>query len=140
MIFSYDDLNTALRVIGHFYNKILLVDFKTDKYRIIKINDHEYNTLKRLGNPDIFDWIEGFKNSKYSMNLNYNFDPDSLSQITKPLVLNYKKIVNNEMKDVTMELVPLGLGRAYIFVKDYSADLPKVCTDDCESCSQKCSD
>lgn len=139
MIFSYDDLNSALRTLGYYYNKILLVDFVNDKYRIIKINDKEYNTLKNLNIPNFYDWINGFKTSRYSMNLNYNFDPNMLAELKQPLVLNYKKLINNQFKDVTMELIPAGQGMAYVMIKDYLADVPKPCSrEDCENCSEQC--
>lgn len=139
MIFSYSDLDSALRTMGHYYDKILLVNFETDRYRIIKINDAEYLKLKEKNPNNFHDWINGFKNSKYSMNLNYNFDIDILDKLDRPLVLNYKKLIDGEMKDVTMELVPIGLGQALIFVKDFSSLIKvKCCEENCDKCSHQC--
>lgn len=138
MIFSYNEFDTALRIIGKYYDKVLLVDFEKDSYKLIKVNDSEYKFLKDK-NMNFFDWINGFKNSKYSMNLNYNFVPEEIEKIEKPFTLSYKKVINGEMKDVTMEFVPIGFNRAYIFVKDYKAEVPKICSkEDCECCSQQC--
>lgn len=138
MIFSYSEMDKALRIVGHFYNKIIFVDFIEDKYRLIKINDIEYKHMQH-SDVNFFDWINGFKNSEYSMNLNYNFDPDILKSIDRPLILNYKKSINGVMKDVTLEMVPVGTGRAYIFVKDYSADIVAPCVEGgCDKCSEEC--
>lgn len=138
MIFSYSDFDIALRTLGHYYDKVLLVNFSTDEYKIIKINDSEYRVLQREHPSNFYDWISNFKNSKYSMNLNYDFDLNILDKLEKPLVLNYKKLINGSMKDVTMELVPIGGGRAFIFVKDFTADMPKLCEEDCEKCQHPC--
>lgn len=138
MIFSYDEMDKVLRLIGHYYNKIIFVDFINDKYRLIKINDLEYMELKKNVKDNFYDWINGFKNSKYSMNLNFDFNPDILDKLEMPISLNYKKVIDGEFKDVTMELLPLGNGTGYILIKNYDMDLPKRCQEDCDKCSNPC--
>lgn len=138
MIFSYNELTKVERLMTHFYNKILLVDFTNDTYRIIKMDDEELKNRIGIKVDHFAPWIENFKNSEDSMNLNYNFDIDILKELESPIVLDYKKKINGVMKDVTMELVPIGDGQAYILVKDYSIKLPPKCEEDCDKCSRPC--
>lgn len=145
MIFSTQELQSAMTVLTKYYDKVILVDFDCDSYKIIKMNDREYNFYKKY-NLTFNEWMMNFQNSPFSMNLNYNFDYDILRKLDAPLTLNYKKVIDGKMTDVTMEIIPRlvntidsSISQAYILVKDFtSIKKCKEHKEDCETCSEQC--
>ena len=120
MIFNKQNLDKAFTYMSKYYNTILLIDLETDKFSPIKINDTEVKSFS--------DWAaEFFQSPFYSSNGNNTQlvksimtlrNLEKLKQVTTPIIMEYKKIVDGVFHDVMLEFIPIENNQAYLFVKD----------------------
>lgn len=122
MIFNKQNLDKAFTYMSKYYNTILFIDLETDKFSPIKINDNDTEV------KSFSDWAAGFFISPfYSSNGNNTQlvksimtlrNLEKLKQVTTPITMEYKKIINNVFHDVMIEFIPIENKQAYLFVKD----------------------
>ena len=120
MIFSKQNLDKAFTYMSKYYNTILFIDLETDKFSPIKINDTEVKSFS--------DWVaEFFISPFYSSNGDNTQlvksimtlrNLEKLKQVTTPIIMEYKKIINNVFHDIMLEFIPIENNQAYLFVKD----------------------
>ena len=120
MIFSKQELDKAFTYMSKYYNTILFIDLETDKFSPIKINDTEVKSFS--------DWAaEFFQSPFYSSNGDNTQlvksimtlrNLEKLKQVTTPITMEYKKIIDNVFHDVMIEFIPIENKQAYLFVKD----------------------
>ena len=120
MIFSKQNLDKAFTYMSKYYNTILFIDLETDKFSPIKIKDTEVKSFS--------DWAaEFFISPLYSSNGDNTQlvksimtlrNLEKLKQVTTPITMEYKKIIDNVFHDVMIEFIPIENKQAYLFVKD----------------------
>lgn len=120
MIFSKQNLDKAFTYMSKYYNTILFIDLETDQFSPIKIKDTEVKSFS--------DWATGFFISPFYSSNGDNTqlvksimtlrNLEKLKQVTTPITMEYKKIVNNVFHDVMIEFIPIENKQAYLFVKD----------------------
>ena len=120
MIFSKQNLDKAFTYMSKYYNTILLIDLETDKFSPIKINDTEVKSFS--------DWADEFFQSPFYSSNGDNTqlvksimtlrNLEKLKQVTTPITMEYKKIINNVFHDIMLEFIPIENNQAYLFVKD----------------------
>lgn len=122
MIFGKQNVVTALSYISYFYNKIILVDTMTDTYLPIKIDDDEWKNV-----PDktcFSNWVKRFAESDLFVgdpeSLIRLLDLNKLKAMKKPDQISYWRKIGREEHWITLELIPIGEGQFYIFLKDMS--------------------
>lgn len=128
MIFSKQKIDKAFTYMSKFYNKILLIDLKNDTFEPIKVNDTEWQTLTNFEILNFSSWIAGFFESPFYSSNGDNTelvksimtlrDINRLRNITTPLTMEYKKIIDGEFHDVMLEYIPCNEEKALLFVKD----------------------
>lgn len=122
MIFSKQNLDKAFTYMSKYYNTILFIDLETDKFSPIKINDNDTEV------KSFSDWAAGFFISPFYSSNGDNTqlvksimtlrNLEKLKQVTTPITMEYKKIINNKFHDVMIEFIPIENNQAYLFVKD----------------------
>ena len=120
MIFNKQNLDKAFTYMSKYYNTILLIDLETDKFSPIKINDTEVKSFS--------DWADEFFQSPFYSSNGDNTqlvksimtlrNLEKLKQVTTPITMEYKKIINNVFHDIMLEFIPIENNQAYLFVKD----------------------
>lgn len=120
MIFSKQKLDKAFTYMSKYYNKILFIDLETDQFSPIKVNDREVKSFS--------DWAAGFFESPFYSSNGDNTqlvksimtlrNLEKLKQVTTPIIMEYKKIVDGVFHDVMLEFIPIENNQAYLFVKD----------------------
>lgn len=120
MIFSKQELDKAFTYMSKYYNTILFIDLETDQFSPIKINDTEVKSFS--------DWAARFFQSPfYSSNGDNTHlvksimtlrNLEKLKQVTTPITMEYKKIVDGVFHDVMLEFIPIENNQAYLFIKD----------------------
>ena len=122
MIFSKQNLDKAFTYMSKYYNTILFIDLETDKFSPIKINDNDTEV------KSFSDWADGFFQSPFYSSNGDNTqlvksimtlrNLEKLKQVTTPITMEYKKIINNVFHDIMLEFIPIENNQAYLFVKD----------------------
>ena len=122
MIFSKQNLDKAFTYMSKYYNKILFIDLETDQFSPIKVNDKD-TEIKSFS-----DWAAGFFQSPFYSSNGDNTqlvksimtlrNLEKLKQVTTPITMEYKKIIDNVFHDVMIEFIPIENKQAYLFVKD----------------------
>ena len=120
MIFSKQNLDKAFTYMSKYYNTILFIDLETDKFSPIKTNDTEVKSFS--------DWAAGFFQSPFYSSNGDNTqlvksimtlrNLEKLKQVTTPITMEYKKIIDNVFHDVMIEFIPIENNQAYLFIKD----------------------
>lgn len=120
MIFNKQNLDKAFTYMSKYYNTILFIDLETDQFSPIKIKDTEVKSFS--------DWAaEFFQSPFYSSNGDNTQlvksimtlrNLEKLKQVTTPIIMEYKKIIDNVFHDVMIEFIPIENKQAYLFVKD----------------------
>lgn len=120
MIFNKQNLDKAFTYMSKYYNTILFIDLETDQFSPIKIKDTEVKSFS--------DWAaEFFQSPFYSSNGDNTQlvksimtlrNLEKLKQVTTPITMEYKKIIDNVFHDVMIEFIPIENKQAYLFVKD----------------------
>ena len=120
MIFSKQELDKAFTYMSKYYNTILFIDLETDQFSPIKINDTEVKSFS--------DWAAKFFQSPFYSSNGDNTqlvksimtlrNLEKLKQVTTPITMEYKKIIDNVFHDVMIEFIPIENKQAYLFVKD----------------------
>ena len=128
MIFSKQNLDKAFTYMSKYYNKILFIDLETDQFSPIKIKDKEWQTFTYTEVKNFSDWVaEFFQSPFYSSNGDNTQlvksimtlrNLEKLKQVTTPITMEYKKIIDNVFHDVMIEFIPIENKQAYLFVKD----------------------
>ena len=128
MIFSKQNLDKAFTYMSKYYNTILFIDLETDKFSPIKIKDKEWQTFTYTEVKSFSDWVaEFFISPFYSSNGDNTQlvksimtlrNLEKLKQVTTPITMEYKKIINNVFHDIMLEFIPIENNQAYLFVKD----------------------
>lgn len=122
MIFSKQNLDKAFTYMSKYYNKILFIDLETDQFSPIKINDNDTEV------KSFSDWVARFFQSPFYSSNGDNTqlvksimtlrNLEKLKQVTTPITMEYKKIVDGVFHDVMIEFIPIENKQAYLFVKD----------------------
>lgn len=122
MIFSKQKLDKAFTYMSKYYNKILFIDLETDQFSPIKVNDNDTEV------KSFSDWAAGFLQSPFYSSNGDNTqlvksimtlrNLEKLKQVTTPIIMEYKKIVDGVFHDVMLEFIPIENNQAYLFVKD----------------------
>lgn len=122
MIFSKQKLDKAFTYMSKYYNTILFIDLETDQFSPIKVNDND-TEIKSFS-----DWAAVFFQSPFYSSNGDNTqlvksimtlrNLEKLKQVTTPITMEYKKIINNMFHDVMIEFIPIENNQAYLFIKD----------------------
>ena len=122
MIFSKQKLDKAFTYMSKYYNTILFIDLETDQFSPIKVNDNDTEV------KSFSDWAAGFFQSPFYSSNGDNTqliksimtlrNLEKLKQVTTPIIMEYKKIINNMFHDVMIEFIPIENNQAYLFIKD----------------------
>ena len=122
MIFSKQKLDKAFTYMSKYYNTILFIDLETDQFSPIKVNDNDTEV------KSFSDWAAGFFESPFYSSNGDNTqlvksimtlrNLEKLKQVTTPIIMEYKKIVDGVFHDVMLEFIPIENNQAYLFVKD----------------------
>lgn len=122
MIFSKQNLDKAFTYMSKYYNKILFIDLETDQFSPIKINDNDTEV------KSFSDWVAGFFQSPFYSSNGDNTqlvksimtlrNLEKLKQVSTPITMEYKKIVDSVFHDVMLEFIPIENNQAYLFIKD----------------------
>lgn len=122
MIFSKQNLDKAFTYMSKYYNTILFIDLETDQFSPIKVNDNDTEV------KSFSDWAAGFFESPFYSSNGDNTqlvksimtlrNLEKLKQVTTPITMEYKKIVDGVFHDVMLEFIPIENNQAYLFVKD----------------------
>ena len=122
MIFSKQNLDKAFTYMSKYYNTILFIDLETDQFSPIKVNDNDTEV------KSFSDWAAGFFISPFYSSNGDNTqlvksimtlrNLEKLKQVTTPITMEYKKIIDNVFHDVMIEFIPIENKQAYLFVKD----------------------
>ena len=122
MIFSKQNLDKAFTYMSKYYNKILFIDLETDNFSPIKVNDNDTEV------KSFSDWIAEFFESPFYSSNGENTqlvksimtlrNLEKLKQVTVPITMEYKKIVDGVFHDIMLEFIPIENNQAYLFVKD----------------------
>ena len=122
MIFSKQKLDKAFTYMSKYYNTILFIDLETDQFSPIKVNDNDTEV------KSFSDWAAGFFQSPFYSSNGDNTqliksimtlrNLEKLKQVTTPITMEYKKIVDGVFHDVMLEFIPIENNQAYLFVKD----------------------
>ena len=131
MIFSKQKLDKAFTYMSKYYNKILFIDLETDQFDQflpIKVNDREWQTFTYTEVKSFSDWVaEFFESPFYSSNGDNTQlvksimtlrNLEKLKQVTTPITMEYKKIIDGVLHDIMLEFIPIENNQAYLFVKD----------------------
>lgn len=128
MVFSRQKLDKAFSYLSKYYNKILFINLDDDSFELIKVNDQEWKSFSGLDIKKFSDWIAGFFDSKfYSCKMDNDHvvktiltlrDIEKLRQVSNPMTIEYRKIIDGYFHDVMLEYLPIGNNRALLFVKD----------------------
>lgn len=128
MIFSKQNLDKAFTYMSKYYNTILFIDLETDQFSPIKINDKEWQKFTYTEVKSFSDWAAGFFQSPFYSSNGDNTqlvksimtlrNLEKLKQVTTPITMEYKKIIDNVFHDVMIEFIPIENNQAYLFVKD----------------------
>lgn len=128
MIFSKQKLDKAFTYMSKYYNKILFIDLETDQFSPIKVNDREWQTFTYTEVKSFSDWAAGFFESPFYSSNGDNTqlvksimtlrNLEKLKQVTTPITMEYKKIIDGVFHDVMLEFIPIENNQAYLFVKD----------------------
>lgn len=128
MIFSKQKLDKAFTYLSRYYNKILLINLDNDTFEPIKVHDKEWQVFTYSDVENFSHWVAEFFDSPFYSSDKDNTqlvksifilrDLDKLRAVKTPMTLNYKKIIDGIFHDVMLEYIPIGNGRAYLFVKD----------------------
>lgn len=120
MIFNKQNLDKAFTYMSKYYNTILFIDLETDQFSPIKIKDTEVKSFS--------DWAARFFQSPFYSSNGDNTqlvksimtlrNLEKLKQVTTPITMEYKKIIDNVFHDVMIEFIPIENKQAYLFVKD----------------------
>lgn len=120
MIFNKQNLDKAFTYMSKYYNTILFIDLETDQFSPIKIKDTEVKSFS--------DWAARFFQSPFYSSNGDNTqlvksimtlrNLEKLKQVTTPITMEYKKIIDNVFHDVMIEFIPIENNQAYLFVKD----------------------
>lgn len=120
MIFSKQNLDKAFTYMSKYYNTILFIDLETDQFSPIKINDTEVKSFS--------DWVAVFFESPFYSSNGDNTqliksimtlrNLEKLKQVTTPITMEYKKIIDGVFHDVMIEFIPIENKQAYLFIKD----------------------
>lgn len=122
MIFSKQKLDKAFTYMSKYYNTILFIDLETDQFSPIKINDKDTEV------KSFSDWVAWFFQSPFYSSNGDNTqlvksimtlrNLEKLKQVTTPITMEYKKIIDNVFHDIMIEFIPIKNKQAYLFVKD----------------------
>lgn len=122
MIFSKQKLDKAFTYMSKYYNTILFIDLETDQFSPIKVNDND-TEIKSFS-----DWAAVFFQSPFYSSNGDNTqlvksimtlrNLEKLKQVTTPITMEYKKIVDGVFHDIMLEFIPIENKQAYLFVKD----------------------
>lgn len=122
MIFSKQNLDKAFTYMSKYYNTILFIDLETDQFSPIKVNDNDTEV------KSFSDWAAGFFQSPFYSSNGDNTqlvksimtlrNLEKLKQVTTPITMEYKKIIDGVFHDVMLEFIPIENNQAYLFVKD----------------------
>lgn len=122
MIFSKQNLDKAFTYMSKYYNKILFIDLETDQFSPIKVNDNDTEV------KSFSDWAAVFFQSPFYSSNGDNTqlvksimtlrNLEKLKQVTTPITMEYKKIIDNVFHDIMIEFIPIKNKQAYLFVKD----------------------
>lgn len=122
MIFSKQKLDKAFTYMSKYYNTILFIDLETDQFSPIKVNDNDTEV------KSFSDWAAVFFQSPFYSSNGDNTqlvksimtlrNLEKLKQVTTPITMEYKKIINNMFHDVMIEFIPIENKQAYLFIKD----------------------
>ena len=122
MIFSKQKLDKAFTYMSKYYNTILFIDLETDQFSPIKVNDNDTEV------KSFSDWAAGFFESPFYSSNGDNTqlvksimtlrNLEKLKQVTTPITMEYKKIIDGVFHDVMLEFIPIENNQAYLFVKD----------------------
>lgn len=122
MIFSKQKLDKAFTYMSKYYNTILFIDLETDQFSPIKVNDNDTEV------KSFSDWAAGFFQSPFYSSNGDNTqlvksimtlrNLEKLKQVTTPITMEYKKIVDGVFHDVMIEFIPIENNQAYLFIKD----------------------
>lgn len=122
MIFSKQKLDKAFTYMSKYYNTILFIDLETDQFSPIKVNDNDTEV------KSFSDWAAVFFQSPFYSSNGDNTqlvksimtlrNLEKLKQVTTPIIMEYKKIINNMFHDVMIEFIPIENNQAYLFIKD----------------------
>lgn len=122
MIFSKQKLDKAFTYMSKYYNTILFIDLETDQFSPIKVNDNDTEV------KSFSDWAAAFFQSPFYSSNGDNTqlvksimtlrNLEKLKQVTTPITMEYKKIIDNVFHDVMIEFIPIENKQAYLFVKD----------------------
>ena len=122
MILSKQNLDKAFTYMSKYYNTILFIDLETDQFSPIKINNNDTEV------KNFSDWAAGFFISPFYSSNGDNTqlvksimtlrNLEKLKQVTTPITMEYKKIVDGVFHDVMLEFIPIENNQAYLFVKD----------------------
>lgn len=133
MIFSKQKIDQAFTYASKYYDKILSIDLTSDKFYPIKVNDFEWQRIKKKYSC-FTEWVENFINSAYYKDgesndifLAFFSRLENLINIDRVMVCKYKKFINNEWHDVLFEFIPAEDNRAFIFVKDWTLMERGIC-------------
>lgn len=122
MIFSKQKLDKAFTYMSKYYNTILFIDLETDQFSPIKVNDNDTEV------KSFSDWAAGFFQSPFYSSNGDNTqlvksimtlrNLEKLKQVTTPITMEYKKIIDGVFHDVMIEFIPIENNQAYLFIKD----------------------
>ena len=95
---------------------------ETDQFSPIKVNDKDTEV------KSFSDWAAVFFQSPFYSSNGDNTqlvksimtlrNLEKLKQVTTPITMEYKKIIDNVFHDVMIEFIPIENNQAYLFVKD----------------------
>lgn len=122
MIFSKQKLDKAFTYMSKYYNTILFIDLETDQFSPIKVNDNDTEV------KSFSDWVAWFFQSPFYSSNGDNTqlvksimtlrNLEKLKQVTTPITMEYKKIVDGVFHDIMIEFIPIENKQAYLFIKD----------------------
>lgn len=117
MIFSFQNLQTAMGYLAGCYDKIILVNYGEDSWEPIKVNVIEYEKSKNL---TLTDWLVRFSEGPDSEDFDVNLLEKAM-RYGKPYAANYNKKIDGEYHKVTIEYLPIEERIGYILVFDHNA-------------------
>lgn len=122
MIFSKQKLDKAFTYMSKYYNTILFIDLETDQFSPIKVNDNDTEV------KSFSDWAAVFFQSPFYSSNGDNTqlvksimtlrNLEKLKQVTTPITMEYKKIVDGVFHDIMIEFIPIENNQVYLFIKD----------------------
>lgn len=120
MIFNNIGYAEAVNYVSYLYDKVLRVDTNTDSFRPLKVRDDEWNRINKF--ITFSEWLVDFRESPYLHPEDREkfmlVTREALAEAWNPKCLRYRKLIGGHYHDVLLEIVPIGGGIVFLFVKD----------------------